>query len=247
MKPLIGLNVDVNVQKPTEARIARLYFESIEKAGGLPVLVPPMKKNALNRLIDRLSGVLLIGGRDYSPSLYGQERHQSVETVHPIREDFDMMLAGAALGRDMPVLAICGGLQLVNIVLGGTLIQDLPTALPESAVVHRAKVEQPTDRPVTGQKLTHPVGLLEGTKLRRIYRRATLPRVRTSHHQAIDRPGKGLIASAFAEDGVIEAAEHVALAFVIGVQWHPETDYEGNKRLFRAFVRQAAVNAHATR
>lgn len=227
MKPLIGVNVDVNVLKPSEVRIARAYYEVIERANGVPVLLPPMKARALDRALDQLDGVLLIGGRDYSPANFDQEPHDTLAPLHPDREAFDLLLAKKALRRKMPILGICGGAQLLTIVSGGSLIQDIPSAHPDSPVIHRG-----------GDEIkTHPVRLVKGCKLARIYGRNSLAAVVTSHHQAADRVGPSFQVTGFAEDGIVEAIEHRTLPFVIGVQWHPERDFQSNQRLFRAFVR----------
>lgn len=226
MKPLIGLNVDVDVTKPDRVRVARLYYEVIEKAGGIPVLIPPSKPAVMRALLDRLDGVLLIGGRDYDPAIYGETPHPEAALLHPDRDQFDRLLAKEAIKRNMPVLGICGGHQLINIVLGGSLMQHIAHALPLSTVIHRG----------SGARVFHPVDIAQKSKLATIYKKLLLSSTISSHHQAISRLGRGLKAVAFATDGLIEAVEHVRKRFVVGVQWHPEHDFAGNARLFRAFI-----------
>lgn len=241
--PIIGLNVDVDVTKPEQVRIARAYFEAVERAGGTPVLIPPCKPAAMRRILDRLDGVLLIGGRDYNPEIFGATANESVALLHPDRVKFDLALAREAIKRNLPVLGICGGLQLINIALGGSLVIDIPTYLAtgkiESAdaddatsvavpsIKHRATEGEP--------RAEHPATVAEDSKLFSIYG-PVIPVTVSSHHQAALRLGRRLKATAFAPDGIIEAIEHRFKKFVVGVQWHPERDFAANKRLFRAFV-----------
>lgn len=230
-KPIIGLNVDVDVTKPEQVRLARSYYEAVQKAGGIPVLIPPSNLASLRRLLDQLDGVLLIGGRDYDPGIFNGGMHESVALLHPDRIKFDLMLAREAIKRDLPVLGICGGHQLINIALGGSLILDIPSVQETvvNAVIHRAKEG--------ARRAEHPVSVLRDSKVFSIYRSVVIPATVSSHHQAVARLGRRLKAVCFAQDGIIEAIEHRFKRFVIGVQWHPERDFEGNRRLFRAFVK----------
>src|SRR6185437_14694928 len=215
MAPLIGLNVDINVDKPTEARIARAYYEAILAVGCIPILIPPMERKPLRALLRRLEGIVLIGGRDYNPELYGETARegQSFNPLHPDRQAFDLMLAREALSiRDLPILGICGGLQALVIALEGTLHVHIPEAYPSSKILHRGD----------GKSTRHPVALIKGTRLARIYRTLFLSSVVSSHHEATNELGERLILSALADDGVIEAVEMPDRQFVIGVQWHPE-------------------------
>lgn len=258
-KPIIGLNVDVDVTKPEQVRLARAYYEAVQQAGGIPVLIPPCKPATMRTLLDRLDGVLLIGGRDYDPALFGETPDESVALLHPDRIQFDLALAKEAIKRNLPVLGICGGLQLINIALGGSLIIDIPTylatgkiksagsnaggdqaasaaasaatsaatsaALP--AITHRAKEGE--------RRAEHPASVIRDSLLFSIYGPVVAVTV-SSHHQAANRLGRRLKAVAFAPDGIIEAIEHRFKRFVVGVQWHPERDFAGNRRLFKAFI-----------
>jgi putative glutamine amidotransferase len=226
-KPLIGLNVDVDVTKPEQVRLARAYYEAVEKAGGIPVLIPPCKHATMCALLDRLDGVLLIGGRDYDPAYFGEASHESVALLHPDRIKFDLALAKEAIKRNLPVLGICGGLQLINIALGGSLIIDIPTYLATGAIKHRATEGE--------RRAEHPASVIRDSLLFSIYGSVIAVTV-SSHHQAANRLGRRLKAVAFAPDGIIEAIEHRFKRFVVGVQWHPERDFAGNRRLFRAFI-----------
>lgn len=248
-KPIVGLNVDVDVTKPEQVRVARAYYEAVEKAGGIPVLIPPSKPAAMRRILDRLDGILLIGGRDYNPELYGGEQDETVALLHPDRVKFDLALAKEAIKRNLPVLGICGGLQLINLAMGGSLIVDIPSHFARrfargpvgfaeaveavgaqrasKALVHRAGDGQP--------RAEHPVEVIRDSKLFSIYS-TVVARTVSSHHQAVLKLGRWLKATAYAADGIIEAIEHRTKRFVVGVQWHPERDFEANRRLFKAFV-----------
>jgi gamma-glutamyl-gamma-aminobutyrate hydrolase PuuD len=231
-KPLIGINLDIKDKERDDvphAQIASPYFDAITKAGGIPVLIPPMPDRQLKQLLKQLGGVLLIGGNDYSPELYGEEQHDAVKRVHAVREEFDLRLAALLLRRkDISVLGICGGCQLLNIAGGGTLIQDIPTQFGTSEIHHRR-----------GDQIPRHAAVLEvDTLVRGIYRRRTIS-VITSHHQAVKDVAPGFIASAHAPDGIIESIENPSRRFLLGVQWHPERDFEGSASLFRAFIRSA--------
>lgn len=237
MKPLIGINLDVRTGPPPETAVQTTYTQSILKAGGVPILLPPMPDDELADAVKNLAGLMLIGGLDYCPSNYGEEPHASVETMHPERERFDMRLMKKILNEtELPILGICAGSQLLNIILGGTLIQDIATEFPDSQVNHSSA----PNGWVKGHRM-HDVLIQPGTQLAKYYPNSRVS-VPTSHHQAIRKVGQGLVANAFCDDGVIEATELPSRSsFTIGVQWHPERDYETNKLLFEAFVQSACL------
>jgi putative glutamine amidotransferase len=236
MKPLIGINTNILVSPAKYARIRSLYYEVILSAGGVPILIPPMSDDDLNNLLPKLGGLMLIGGWDYPPRLYGEEPCQAVhQLASEERVEFDLRLVRNALKNlDLPILAICGGLEIVNIFLGGSLIQDIETALPHSTVKHTKPKHF-----LPGHMNKHRVEFLEGSQLASIYN-AKQYDVPTNHHQAIKVLAEGLKATAWAEDGVIEAFEIPERRFTLGVQWHPENDFEGNQALFREFIKQAS-------
>lgn len=241
MKPVIGINVDVTEGPPEEARVQALYFDAVRKAGGVPLLIPPMPDADLKIALARLDGLMLIGGYDYCPSKYGENLDEetktklNVELAHERRQDFDFTLMGLALQKQaLPILGICAGAQLLNVELGGTLITDILHELPESNVLHASK-----NGWQDGFK-RHEVVLEEKSAIAAIYKSTRID-VPTSHHQAVDKPGRGLTIAARADDGVIEAVEMEGRKFVIGVQWHPERDFEGNRSLFEAFIQQCSV------
>lgn len=234
MKPIIGLNLDIKAGQPARAYIKMDYLDAVVKAGGIPVLLPPLNDEDLNALLTNIQGLILIGGPDYCPSLYGEAAHDSVELIDERRQDFDLRLMKRALSEPgLPLLGICGGLQLLNITLGGSLIQDIQSELPESQVVHT----QGNDCNNGCNK--HQVAIEADSRLGKIYGHTKLA-VPTSHHQAVRKLGRGLKAVAYADDGVVEAIELPEHQFAIGVQWHPERDYAGNSNLFQEFVKQSA-------
>ncbi|PZM82555.1 MAG: gamma-glutamyl-gamma-aminobutyrate hydrolase family protein [Candidatus Melainabacteria bacterium] len=241
MKPVIGINVDVTAGPPEEARVQALYFDAVRLAGGVPLLVPPMPDEDLKIALERLDGLMFIGGYDYCPSKYGEaldddtKKKLNVELAHERRQDFDFKLIRLALEKQaMPILGICAGEQLLNVELGGTLVTDIVHEHPDSNVLHASK-----NGWQDGFK-RHEVILEEKSALAGIYKKLRID-VPTSHHQAVDKPGRGLSIAARAEDGIIEAVELEGRKFVIGVQWHPERDFEGNRSLFETFVQHCSA------
>lgn len=239
MKPLIGINLDIKGGPPEEASVQTTYTDAVLKSGGVPVLLPPMNEDCLNAALARLDGLLLIGGADYCPSLYNEEPQEELELANPRRQMFDMTLARLALADErLPILGICLGAQLINICQGGSLIQDIKSSLPDSNIEHVSK---------NGWKegfTRHGVKLLAGSSILKVYGKEEFD-VPTSHHQSVKNVGGGLNICAYAEDGVVEAVEMPDRRFVIGVQWHPERDYETNKPLFDKLVEMASVVAKA--
>lgn len=233
MKPLIGINLDIKKGPPEEASIQTTYTDSILKSGGLPVLLPPMPAADLKYIVHRLDSILLIGGADYCPTLYNEEPDATVELAEPCRQEFDLAVARLALAEeDMPVLGICLGCQLINILQGGSLVQDIKSAHPHSQVEHSSK---------DGWKngfVRHSVELVAGSKISAIFKNQKFE-VPTSHHQSVKQVGQGLKIVAHAEDGIVEAVEMSDRPFVMGVQWHPERDYDTNKPLFDSLVAAA--------
>ncbi len=226
MKPIIGVNTDVNRKSSSDTcyTILKNYVAAIESAGGIPLLLPPMAKEDLTPLLKNIHGMLFIGGNDYSPSLYGEKPDETIELIDQERENFDLTLMNLCLNDfKVPILGICGGCQLLNISLNGSLIQDIP----ESNVKH-------------GKHLWHYVEIEKNSKLYDIYK-ATRLNVPTNHHQAIKKLGHGLTISAYADDKIIEAIEITNKNFIIGVQWHPERDLAGNLPLFKAFIESSLL------
>ena len=233
-KPLIGINLDRVDGDPTEYSIQYNYVEAIRKAGGLPILIPPVPSSEMSRILDKLDGVLMIGGSDYPPTMYGEKQEPSVVLMADERSDFDIRLAKATIARkDLPFLGICAGAQAMNIATGGSLVQDIPSIKKNST----EKVEHAS--PDGWQKgfNMHEVSFKKNTRLSKIYNGKSL-KVPTSHHQCVKQPGKGLIVSATTVDGVIESIEGNEDRFLVGVQWHPERDFKKNRVLFDEFIKR---------
>lgn len=233
MKPIIGLNLDIASGPSAVAKIDADYYEAIQASGGIPILIPPMPDDDLSDIFEQIDGLVLIGGRDYSPELYGEAPHEKTKKLDPKREDFDMRLTALAIEESkLPVLFICAGFQAANIVLGGSLIQDIASELPESPVKHSGQ-DGSKDR-----SRKHFIDITPKTRLAEIYG-STRINVPTNHHQAPKVLGRGLKFVGKAEDGIMEAFEMPDRPFAIGVQWHPERDYDTNACLFNELIREA--------
>jgi putative glutamine amidotransferase len=227
-RPLIGITsyvqrVQWGVWDTDAALVPLVYARAVEEAGGRPLVVPPAA-DGIGETLDALDGVIFSGGGDLDPELYGAEAHDATDAPRKQRDAAELRLLEAALDRDMPVLAICRGIEVLNVVRGGDLHQHVP-----DLVGHHEHKETP------GEFSEHEVDLLPGTKLSSILgHRAP---VKSHHHQAPARLGRGLVRSATADDGTIEGLEDPELRFVVGVLWHPE---EGeDMALFEAFVAEA--------
>ena len=232
MKPIIGINVDIRSGPPQQGVINCDYFRVIQKAGGIPILLAPMPDSDLDELLRYMNGLVLIGGPDYSPAKYGEDSSDLVKLCHPDREEFDFRLIDRTINKtDIPVLGICAGAQLLNVALGGSLIQDIKTEMPETAVAHNYTGDY---RPVH----MHEVTLEPKSQLAKVYK-ANRINVPTNHHQSVKKVGVGLSVTAHADDGIIEAIEMAGRPFTVGVQWHPERDYAGNESLFLHFLQTA--------
>jgi putative glutamine amidotransferase len=204
----------------SEMALGMTYVLAIERAGGMPVVLPPVIDD-VERLLDRLDGVCLSGGPDLDPAAYdAPDRHAELGPTEPSLDAFELALARAALERDTPLLGICRGAQALNVACGGTLHQHVPN--------HRQSDP--------GPRTTHDVDIVAGTRLAGLFGAGTLA-VNSFHHQGVDRLGAGLRVSARAADGTVEAIE--GLGFVLGVQWHAETLPDA--RLFEALVGAATM------
>jgi putative glutamine amidotransferase len=233
-QPVIGLTLDHEPaggysQFPWYA-IRENYCAAVKRAGGLPLLLPH-DPDAAEDYLARIDGLIVTGGGfDVDPALFGaQSRHPTVKTKDR-RTAFELAAARGAFTRRMPVLGICGGQQLLNVALGGTLIQHIPDEVPD-ALPHR----QPNPRNEPG----HTVNIVAGTLLHRVVGALTLA-VNSAHHQAVRTAGPGLVVDAIAEDGVVEGIEDPRQRFCLGVQWHPEFELSaGDRRIFRALIEAA--------
>jgi putative glutamine amidotransferase len=193
------------------------YVRAVEGAGGLPLLLAPGAPEDAAEILDHVDALLLTGGADVDPALYGAARHPAVGRVLPERDAFEIALAREALDRDLPLLAICRGQQVLNVATGGTLVQDLPSEWP-GASAHDPDVER--------WQTCHDVEILPGTRLRGILGTERVA-VNSFHHQAVRDLGRGLILSALSPaDRVVEGVEMPDRRFVLGVQWHPESFWD---------------------
>jgi gamma-glutamyl-gamma-aminobutyrate hydrolase PuuD len=205
------------------ALIPMAYVHAVERAGGRPLIVPP-SQDGIEETLDALDGLLLSGGSDLDPELYGAEAHPETNGVRPDRDRAEIALLRAALERDMPVLAVCRGSQVLNVAQGGDLVQHLP-----EVVGHERHKHTPS---VFGD---HDVDLVQGTRLQRLL--GDHAPVKSHHHQGYGRLGDGLKEAAKADDGTVEAIEDPSRRFALGVLWHPE---EGDDfALFRELVEEA--------
>lgn len=224
------------IRRPTRYRygwLADAYSRAVAAAGGAPVVLPNVPDS---RLIDgylkTLDGLVFSGGADVAPGYYGQKSRPQTRVGDKRRDEFELLLLKKALKRKMPVFCICRGHQLLNVLLGGTLYQDI-SQYSRNALVHADSGQT--------NRILHPVRLLEYSLLKKIVGEPVIE-CNSSHHQAVDKPGKGLLITALSPDGVIEGLELAGYPFLISVQWHPERIYgrRHSRRLFREFVRQAA-------
>ncbi|MGZ4431986.1 MAG: gamma-glutamyl-gamma-aminobutyrate hydrolase family protein [Gaiellales bacterium] len=206
--------------------VAQGYVEGARLAGGRALVIPadPYLADDPADVVDMLDGLMLVGGDDVAPELYGDERHPRTGPRHERRDAVEFALLRCALERDLPVLAICRGIQVLNVLRGGSLVQHLEDVLDQRP--HRE------DDATYGQ---HEVITMPGTRLRQIFgERAT---VHSHHHQGIGRVGEGLVPTAYAHDGIIEGLEDPARRFCVGVLWHPDADPGGGGApLFQALI-----------
>jgi gamma-glutamyl-gamma-aminobutyrate hydrolase PuuD len=201
------------------------YVTAVERAGGRPILIPP-STDGVAEALDAVDGLVFSGGADVDPTHYGADAHPETDEPQAVRDAGELALLRAALERDLPVLAICRGFQLLNVVRGGDLVQHLPEAVGHDEHRH-----------VPGQFSEHPVEVQEGTRLASLIgARST---VASHHHQAIGKIGEGLVQTAWAKDGTLEALEDPSRRFAVGVQWHPEA--REDRQLFEGLVREAVA------
>ena len=238
-RPLIGIST---YHRETAGRsrfsLPSAYVDALRAADGLGVLLTPGETEP-EALLDRLDGLVLSGGGDLDPARYGGDTHARTYSVSPERDEFELALLRGALERGLPVLAICRGMQVLNVALGGSLHAHLPDVVGE-AVVHRLSQTEAA---------AHPVRVERGSQLAERLGAAELAAVPSWHHQALDRLGTGLRPVAWAPDEVIEAVELAGAPQLVAVQWHPElagAAAEG-RGLFAALVARAREHARKAR
>jgi len=229
MAPRIGVTACAHLQD---------YLEAIRRAGGEPLVLQP-SDTPPEQVLEEIDGLLLTGGRDVDPAQFGEPH--SATTGHPDaeegRDEFEIGLVQAAVARDMPLLGICRGMQVINVALGGSLVQDIPSMIPGA---------QPHNLAETPIGIAHDVWIAPASQLwRALEERLTdeACAVNSRHHQAVSKVGRDLEVSATSPDGVIEALERPASRFCVGVQWHPENFYRTGefRPLFEAFIDACAL------
>jgi putative glutamine amidotransferase len=241
MKPLIGISCGTFHDRawcPPSFGHRQTYVDAIMRAGGAPILIPPVQDEATLRVLyERLDGVLFAGGGDIAPAHYGAEPHAKLGLLDPMRDSAELPMTRWALADGKPILGICRGVQVLNVALGGTLYQDLPSELP-SELHHNLSYERED-----WTHLAHEITVAPNSRLAQALGVERLP-INSLHHQSVRDIGAGLRAVAWAPDGVVEALEGVGAAFVVGVQCHPEAlQAEADPRwrgLFAAFVASSA-------
>lgn len=240
-KPVIGIAADHVPYNQSDDRVAEGvmedYISAILLAGGVPVLLPvALGQEHSGAVIDRLDGVLLTGGHDINPILYGQQPLPVSETPDPAKDQLDLSLVQLCLKRKKPLLGICRGMQMLNIVLGGTLYQDLPS-IAQSALHN---VNNYPEHSLNA--FAHTVQIVPDSQLSTALA-TTSVQTNSRHHQGVHELGHGLVPVATTEDGLIEGVEYPHHPFCVGVQWHPENLKEdpAMRRLFRHFVHAATL------
>ena len=236
-KPVIGITLDLaqDSEKYSFAKrpwyaLGQDYANCIEQAGGIPLMIPYIDDIA--SIIDKIDGLIIPGGdEDINPRFYGQAITSNKVKLNDKRAEFEMKLVQAAMEVDMPVFGICNGIQLINVILGGTLIQDIPT---QAATDINHEQPEPKSAP------SHLIYIKDNTILAGFGDKKELM-VNSTHHQSIDQLGSNLIISAIAPDGIIEAIESTNYKFVIGVQWHSEyLNTELDVQLFKRLVEESS-------
>ncbi|PIC56276.1 gamma-glutamyl-gamma-aminobutyrate hydrolase [Sporosarcina sp. P12(2017)] len=232
MKPLIGVTSDIDQNGDT--LVQTRYIRAVRQAGGVPVILP-VGLEAIEEVCDRLDGVLLIGGEDVDPYLYGEEPHRQLGKVLPERDESELALIKTMADQDKPVFGICRGYQLINVAFGGTIYQDMYAQLSEDLLQHH----QLTDLDFA----FHSIDIVGDSKLAE-WAGTSEVRVNSLHHQAVKEVHAPLVVTAVAKDGVVEAIESTAHRFVVGVQWHPEAMVKRDDRLslklFEQFIEAAS-------
>jgi putative glutamine amidotransferase len=232
MKPVIGITTAYNPEQD-HYFLRNRYVGGVRQAGGLPLLLPYLPDDeSLVICARRLDGLLLTGGGDIHPFLFGEEPNRKLGAFDPERDAFEIAIMKTMLNLRKPVLGICRGIQVINVALGGTLYQDLETQLPGSLQHQQQAARRHPAHGVTVQPESRLAGILGSARLR----------VNSLHHQAIRDPAPGLRVTAWADDGVIEGVEAPGDPLLLGVQWHPEDLWRHDPAaasLFRALVQAA--------
>lgn len=233
-KPVIGITPG-HMRENNKLSLGQGYANGIIKAGGLAVVLPLCAEDGIvESILETVDGILFSGGADIDARSFGEENMKCGGKISPERDSFELLLAKRAIARKMPVLGICRGLQLLNVVLGGTLHQDIHTGQAQGDVLKHWQ-EAPDWYPV------HDIRIKAGSRLHRIYGTEILG-VNSFHHQAVKDAGNGLSIVAGSSDGIAEAIEGMGGNFIVAVQWHPEDMWQENPvhlKIFEAFIEAA--------
>ena len=229
MKPLIGITANTKDNKTT---VVNNSFHAVTKSNGIPVILPNLVyEDDIKVIAQKIDGLLLTGGGDIDPTLFGEEPHRKLGEITPERDIFEMALIKEMLALDKPILGICRGSQILNITAGGDMYQDIYSQYEEELLQH--------DQNAPNTYTSHFVNVVENSMLHRITQKETF-KVNSYHHQAVRKMGENFIVSATSNDGVIEAIESTKHKFVVGVQWHPESlimvDDQPSVDIFKAFI-----------
>ena len=237
-RPIIGISSSVIVDEAgsfagyKRAYVHKDYVDAVIRAGGVPLIIPfSTDKEVIISQAQLIDGLILSGGHDINPYNYGQEPSQKIGETFPERDTYEMILLEESKKRNIPILGICRGFQLINVAAGGTLYQDL-SLIPGNILKHN-QVSNPTLK-------THKVEIKENSVISSIFGKETM--VNSFHHQVIDKVANDFIVVAKASDGVVEAIEHKTYKFLVAVQWHPEmlaVNCEKARELFSKFVEEA--------
>ena len=228
MKPIIG--VLGRIDDSCTLELLNTYSKALEDSGALPVVIPYTKNEEnLDGYVELCDGFLFSGGVDIEPRRFGEETHDTCGVIQLRRDELEFAIFDRALAKKKPMMAICRGIQLVNVALGGSLYQDIPTEIP-SEIAHRQKEARHVP--------SHSVNVISDTPLAALVGKEKMV-ANSFHHQAIKTLGNGLCPMAKADDGIIEAVYYTGDTFIRGYQWHPERIYtldEDNKKLFDEFI-----------
>lgn len=238
MKPIIGVTPLTNPDTD-ETVIRPGYFEALTACGAIPVMLPYTNDvTDIDQILGHVDGILLTGGYDVDPHLYGESPLPQVDEPQRELDALQMVLVPRAVSRDLPVLGICRGIQVINVALGGNLVQDIPTQCPQS---HTHRMDPPFDAP------RHDVSIVEGSPLGRLLDGEPSMGVNSKHHQALRELAPGIEPMAWSDDGLVEAVWMPQKSYVWAVQWHPELMFASDshqRRLIESFV--AAAQEHAS-
>jgi putative glutamine amidotransferase len=235
-KPLIGISSYLS-DSGNIIEVPKSYIISVKRAGGIPVILPPIAdEDILEAFLNSVDGIIMVGGEDIDPLIYGEQPIPQIGKIVPQRDEFDLKLIRKAAERGMPVLGICRGEQAINVAFGGSLYQDIYAQMKGTAHVEHSQK-------APGWYGTHSVYIKRNSLLYKILKSDTLT-VNSFHHQAVKAVAPGFAVTADAPDGVVEAIEKKDGGFIIGVQFHPEKFVEKGKgmpfmNLFEYFIRAA--------